>query len=836
MKTRMKCLLTLLIFSSVSVVNSQCTLKGKVTDLDGTPLFGVSISLKNSFLQTETDGSGSFALVNVTDMSWEIKCEKAGYETRIFTLTQNDANQPCNQLLEVKLEKAVRTIEEVQVSAVRAGNKSPTSYTNLTKEELNERNYGQDLPYLLEQTPSAVVTSDAGTGIGYTGVRIRGVDPTRTNVTINGIPINDAESHAVYWVNMPDFASSTESVQVQRGVGTSTNGAAAFGASINIKSDNISTEPYAELDNSFGSFNTLRNTLRIGTGLINNRLAMDARLSSIRSDGYVDRANAKLQSLFLSGSWIGKKSLLKATVFSGQERTYQAWYGVPQAKLSGNPDSLLAHFYNNYYPGGLYQSADDSVNLFDSDNRTYNYYRYKNEVDQYRQDHYQLHFNHSFANFFQLNAAAHYTRGRGYYEQFRQNEDFSIYGLDTLFIGQDTVTQTDIIRRRWLDNHFYGGLFSILFQPCRHFNLTAGGGYNRYDGDHFGEVMWAAFASQSQIEDRYYENNALKNEWNGFLKAFTAVKKWSFYADLQLRRIGYSYLGLDQSFGQLVPLEQSVAFTFFNPKAGIKYDLNARSHFYASYAVGNREPVRDDFIQSSQNSRPKAENLQNLETGFRFNSSKAFVNATGYLMYYRNQLILTGEINDVGAYNRTNVDRSYRAGIELEGGYKITQELSISGNATFSSNKIVSFTEYIDNYDNYDANGNMIQTIVEHENTDIAFSPNWIAAGTIQYNPIKKLVISLTTKYVGEQYLDNTSNDHRKLDDYWLLNAQTSYAFSLGSIRELRIGLQINNLLNRMYTNNGYTWGYIYGGQRITENYLFPQAGIHFMGRISIHL
>ena len=832
MKTRLSKIFMLFSLATTFSVSAQLSIHGTIRDPKGIPISDVKVQLENSYSGSFSNENGEFRITQLSRGSYSLNFQLKGYETELIETIIEDKNL----LLDVVLTPSIIMIEEIQISAVRAGDKTPTTYTNVGVEEIKKTNFGQDLTYLLQATPSTVVTSDAGAGVGYTGIRIRGVDPTRTNVTVNGIPLNDAESQGVYWVNMPDFASSTGNIQVQRGVGTSSNGAAAFGASINIKSDNIEKEAYAESDNSFGSFSTLRTTVKAGTGLINKKFTFDTRLSRISSDGYVDRASSNLKSFYISGAWIGKKSLLKANVFSGKEVTYQAWYGIPEAKLNGNQDSLTSHFYNNYYPGGTYQTAGDSVNLFASNPRTYNYYTYANEVDNYQQDHYQLHFTHSFSTKISINVAGHYTRGRGYYEQYKRDQNFSTYGLDTLFTGGDTITTTDLIRRRWLDNNFYGSVFSLNYNNLKNFKLIVGGGVNQYDGGHYGEIIWARNASQSEIGHRYYDNNAVKVEASGYIKANYQLKKMNLFADLQVRHLNYSYTGVEESFSNLIPIQESLQFTFFNPKAGLMYDFNDKNNVYASFSIANREPVRSDFIQSSKESRPKSEQLQNTEVGYRFHSRKFFVNANYYLMNYKNQLILTGEINDVGAYNRTNVAESYRVGIEFEAGYMLLKNLSITGNLTLSANKIKQFNEYVDNYDKYDANGNMIQDVIAHTNTDIAFSPSVISSFGINYAPIKNLEINLLSKYVGKQYLDNTSNETRKLDAYFTSNLTVNYTIKTWGFKEIQIGVLCNNLFNALYENNGYTFGYTAGGKRITENYYYPQAGRNFLVRLTLKL
>ena len=799
MKTRISKIVCLLALSSVFQATAQNSIQGTVTNEEGKSIPEVKVGILKTYSGTYSNENGEYLLNNINQDTVQLRFSLIGYEDQqvqiVFSKNEEEKN--------IVLKPSARMIEEVQISAVRADNTTPTTYTNLSKEEIQKGNFGQDIPYLMQKTPSTVVTSDAGAGVGYTGIRIRGVDPTRTNVTINGIPLNDAESHGVYWVNMPDFASSTDNIQIQRGVGTSTNGAAAFGSSINIKTDNIQKEAYASLDNSVGSFNTLKNNIKVGTGLIKNQFTFDARVSRIESDGYVDRASSNLNSMYLSGAWIGKKTLIKANVFRGHERTYQAWYGVSQDQLEND--------------------------------RTFNYYTYDNEVDNYNQDHYQLHLTQTINSKMNFNVSGHYTKGYGYYEQYRNDDDFSTYGLEPVILTNDTINTTDLIRRRWLDNDFYGAVFSLNYSNLKNLKLVWGGAINEYKGKHFGEIIWARSASQSEIRDNYYENDAQKNEMSSYIRGNYKYKKLNTYLYLQIRHIDYSYLGFDESFGEIIELQQDINFTFFNPKAGLTYTFNDKSNVYGSYSVANREPVRNDFVNSSPQSRPKAENLQNVEIGYRYHSKKLFVNANYYLMHYKDQLILSGEINDVGAYNRINVDQSHRMGVELEFGYMLTKKLSLSGNLTLSSNKIKEFDEYVDNYDNYDSEGNMIQDVINHKNTDIAFSPNTIASLGLLYEPIKNLELGLMSKHVGKQYLDNTSNENRTLNEYYLTNLTLNYTFKNLGVKELKIGVLVNNVFDYLYENNGYTFSYVSGGESTTENFYYPQAGRNFLARITLN-
>ena len=597
------------------------------------------------------------------------------------------------------IEKQI--LNEVVVSATRVNKNSPVAHENITADDIEKQNHGVDLPILLDQATSVVTTSDAGAGVGYTGIRIRGSDATRVNVTINGIPLNDAESQGSFWVDLPDISSSTASIQIQRGVGSSTNGAGAFGASINLNtlgSDDV--KPFGEISNSLGSFNTIKNTVRFGTGLLNNNWTFEGRLSQLKSDGYIDRASSDLKSYYLSGGYVGEKTMLKAVVFSGHEKTYQAWNGVPVRYLDSS----------------------------DTDLRTYNAYTYENEVDNYDQTHYQLHFVQKIQKYSNFNISLHYTRGLGYYEQYRTEDALSDYGLENVnTLSGDTIENTDLIRRRWLDNHFYGTVFSYTYAK-KNLNLIVGGGANQYIGGHYGEVIWAQYASNGKIRHRYYDDDATKNDVNFYAKLdYKIGGKLNLLFDLQQRMIQYNFLGFDN---ELNSAGQSISASFFNPKAGVNYKLNEKHSLYAFFGVGNKEPNRDDYTNSTPNSRPSHESMKDLEFGYKLKYKKAYANINIYSMDYTNQLILTGAINDVGAAVRTNVASSYRRGIEISGGISLLKNLEWKMNTTFSDNKIASFTEFIDDWDTWG------QVETNYENTDIAFSPSIIASNQIVFKPL----------------------------------------------------------------------------------------------------
>ena len=621
---------------------------------------------------------------------------------------------------------------------------------------------------MISLTPSIVTTSDAGAGIGYSGFRIRGTDPSRINVTINGIPLNDSESQGVWWVNMPDFASSLDNIQIQRGVGTSTNGAAAFGASINLKTIGINKKAYARSNNSIGSFNTLKNNVELGTGLINNNFSFDTRLSRINSDGYIDRASSDLKSLYLQGTFVDETSVIKGIIFTGNERTYQAWNGVPLIYLDTN--------------------------------RTFNSYTYENEVDNYSQTHYQLHYTKNINAKTNYSLAAHYTHGEGYYEQEKLDQNFSDYNLSNIIIGNDTIYNTDLIRRKWLNNDFGGVTYSLNHKMDK-LDLIFGGAYNKYSGQHYGNVIWSEFASNGNFEHEYYRNIATKFDNNVFLKAnFMASDNTLLFADLQLRNIDYEFNGNDIS-GNLG--RQNVQLDFFNPKFGLTHQINKNQMLYGSYSVANKEPNRGDYVESSPNSRPVHETLYDTEFGYKYINNWMIFNINLFNMNYDNQLIKTGEINDVGYFTSKNVESSFRRGIEIEGAYEISKKINISGNLTISENKVDSFTQFIDNWDTWG------QEQILHENTDLAFSPKLIWAAQMNYKFNNRTSLLFNSKYVGEQFIDNTSSEDRKIDDYLICNLQIDYVFNSFIFKNAKLSFLVNNLFNVEYVSNAWIYRYI---------------------------
>ncbi|MDC3077294.1 TonB-dependent receptor [Flavobacteriales bacterium] len=685
-------------------------------------------------------------------------------------------------------------LDEVIVQAVRAKFSSPISFSNVTKKDISSRNLGQDLPILLNYLPSVVTTSDAGAGIGYTGIRIRGVSPQSTNITINGIPFNDAESHGTYWVNLPDFSSSVENLQVQRGVGTSTNGSGAFGASINILTDAVSDIAFATISSSIGSYNTFKNTIKFSTGLINN-FELSGRLSKINSDGYVDRAFSDLKSYFIQGSYSDENTLIKALTFGGHERGYQAWFGVTSDQIK--------------------------------ENRRQNPYTYENEIDNYKQDHFQFHWNEKLNSSWSTNLGLNYTDGRGYYEQYR--EDDSIDGYSGILSSDidsngNELGTTDLIRRRWLDNNFYVLNASVDYNS-KNLNLNFNSFYSSYSGDHFGEIIWArTFSQNGKIRDRYYEGNGKKKDFSVFSKAsFNLGEKTEIYTDLQFRKVNYKTSGITSD---LVNMILDKEYNFFNPKFGASYKFKPNSMLYFSYARANREPSRSDY---ESNLSIKPEELNDLELGWRFRNEKIKLNINSYYMLYSNQLVLTGELDDVGTPIRTNSGNSYRLGIEIDNFLKLSEKTSFQTNLTLSSNKNKEIISKV--------NGE----IYNYGKTNISFSPNLIASNIFSYMPNEYTTLSLLSKYVGDQYMSNNDSKNSMLESYFINDLNFTYQIKTNKLFDSIIfSALINNLFDIEYISNGYYYTYddtwSNPGEVVTLDGAgyYPQATRNFLFGVSL--
>jgi len=656
-----------------------------------------------------------------------------------------------------------QNLDEVVVQSIRVKYSAPFSHSNISKEELSSKNLGQDLPILLSFLPSVVTTSDAGAGVGYTGIRIRGVSAQSTNITINGIPFNDPESHGTYWVNLPDFTSSIESLQVQRGVGTSTNGSGAFGASINILTDAISENPYAEISNSAGSYNTTKHTVKFGTGKLNKVFELSGRLSKIDSDGYIDRAFSDLKSYFLQGSYAQGNTFIKALVFGGHEKTYQSWYGVSKEQIL--------------------------------ENRRQNPYTYENEIDNYKQDHYQFHWNEKLNQSWSTNIGLNYTYGRGYFEQFRNDDSIETYGgIVDSDIDENGVKlgTTDLIRRRWLDNNFYVLNASTNYQSSK-LNMTFSSSYSTYSGDHFGEVIWARqFGENSSIRDQYYKGNGRKTDFSVFVKAsYFLNKKLEFYGDLQLRNVGYKTKGFTSDLVNMI-IDES--YSFFNPKFGLSYKFDTSSILYGSYSRANREPSRSDF---ESNPKIKPEQLNDFEFGWRYRKNGLKFNLNSYFMQYNEQLVLTGALDDVGSPIRANSGSSYRIGIEADLNVKLSNFFTINSNMTISSNKNKQILSPKDG------------KIFDFGKTNISFSPEFMTSNTIVFSPKDNFNLSLLSKHVGVQYMGNTDALNSKLDSYFVNDFNVSYEINPNRIfKAIVISGLINNIFDVEYISNGYYYTY----------------------------
>ena len=646
----------------------------------------------------------------------------------------------------------IQNLEEVIVSSVRVKDNIPIAFNNISKEEISKRNLGQDIPILLNFLPNVVTTSDAGAGIGYTGIRIRGVNSQSTNVTINGIPYNDAESLGTFWVDLPDFSSSVENLQVQRGIGTSVNGSSAFGASINILTDKISQNPYFESANTIGSFNTVKNNFRFSTGLLNETIEFSGRLSKIDSDGYIDRASSDLKSYFLQLSYKKNKTLLKFLNFGGHEITYQAWNGIDLQTLENN---------RTYNPSGLYYDLNGEERF------------HENEVDNYKQDHFQFHWTQSFSENLSSNLGLNLTNGKGYYEQYNEN-------------GSE-----DFITRKWLDNQFYVINYTLNYLKNNN-NIIFGSTYSEYDGDHFGETIWSQNSGDIEFTDLFYNGNGLKKDFSNFIKSIYQISNdVSIYADLQLRNIDYQTTGSTSNIDQLVVDKK---YSFFNPKAGLNYDINQKNKIYFSLSKAHREPTRSDF-ENNINIQP--EELIDYELGWKYNAEKFLFNSNLYYMGYKNQLVLTGALDDVGSPIRENSGKSYRTGIEIESVYKATNKLNISANISLSENKNV---DYKTNY-----NG----VITDWGDTDISFSPNVISSAGIQFSASQDLTFTLLNKFVGNQYMSNTESIISKLSSYSTTDLNILYTIKNSAyFSEIIVTAMINNIFNKEYVSNGYYYTY----------------------------
>ena len=818
----MRLLFCLIALTVCQLAFAQYRIIGFVYDAAEEPFIGTEVRLTGGEerMTTHTDEEGRFEFHNIA---------RGEYKVLVITdygLIEKDLNVRTSLELHLQRSRNVK-LDEVVVSAVRASSENdPIVKTDLDKEEITVRNLGQDVPFILKWTPSVVTTSDAGTGIGYTGMRVRGIDPTRINVTINGVPLNDAESQGVFWVDLPDFAATTQSIQVQRGVGESTFGTGAFGATINLNTNHTNIHPYGKVEAGIGSFGTYRGNVQFGTGLLGNHVTIDGRVSTIQSDGYIDRASADLRSYFGSAAYISGKTSIRFTSFGGKEVTYQAWNGVP-AQYIDDPDLRTFNTAGDERPGEPYD----------------------NEVDDYTQTHYQLHINQSIFTQLEGYLTAHYTKGKGFFEQYKGVAGYSSDPAYLSYLAMFGLDEDDSVRRRWLDNDFYGFIAGLHYSdPSDKATFRLSGGYNIYKGDHFGEVIWSASGQETEDLPYYYANDAVKKSGNVFGKLnYRFSSKWYGYFDLQYRGVNYTFEGLDADG---TPLEQSVSLKFFNPKLGVVFmpQENWQLSFYSG--IGNREPNREDYTSSTASSRPRPERLYDNELMLKYQNERLSFDVTGYYMHYKDQLAVTGRLNDVGEYTRVNVDQSYRLGLELNVAYQPIQRLDLAASLTFSQNRVREFDEYIDDWDNYPA-----QIVETHRDVPLAFSPSTLVSGQIGYQFLAldrhAATIGWLTKYVGEQYVDNSGRDASRFDAYTFTDIQLMYTFKWKEGKSVGINFLVRNVFDAMYESNAWNYRFMSesydptpddpyteseGGGLYHQRGFYPQAGTNFLLGVTLSI
>ncbi len=788
---------TVLLLCNSSVMFSQFSITGTVRDENGIALTGAAVTIDKTNTGTVTDSAGIFTIKKLVAGDYVLKISYMGFNTVIKQVR-------VDQNIRIAVDMTVQPLltDEVIITAIRVDDNAPVTKDEVSRDVIHKENTGQDVPFLLALTPSSVTTSDAGAGVGYTSIRIRGTDETGINVTINGIPVNDAESHGVYWVDLPDIAASADNIQIQRGVGSSTQGAGAFGGTINFETSEPLKKAYGEISTNYGSFNTIKNSVSFGTGLINQHFCLDGRLSKITSDGYIDRATSNLESFYLSGAWYSENSLLKLITFSGVEHTYQAWDGVPDTVI--NKD-------RTFNPLGEYFDKNGGIHF------------YNNQTDNYQQDNYQILFSHSVSEHLFLNTALHFTHGFGYYEEYVQDQNLASYGLDTVFLNNrtDTVSATDLIRRQWLDNVFYGGTGSFKYKTDK-VSILLGGGWNQYFGKHYGTLIWAQYFSNGQINQQYYYSDGTKTDYNIFTKITgQLVKNLDYYVDIQFRGITHNIEGV-YSDG-VTNITQSHHYLFFNPKIGLSWAIDNNNKVYIYYGISHREPTWEDYVDTVNGEVMKPEQLIDLEAGYQFKTGNVKLGGNIYYMDYLNQLVLTGQINNVGESVFTNAAQSYRAGIELTGAIQFSRHFRWDANASFSNNYIYNYTAY------YPAIDNSTNVTEFYKKTNIAFSPEVVCGSNLSIDVAKKFTFSLLSKYVGKQFLDDTQSELRKLDPYFLNDLQLQCHFKTKHISKIDGIFKLNNLFSTNYSSNGFTYPYTENNLHHADVSYFPQAFRNFM-------
>ena len=789
-------------------VTSTGELYGTVTDEDGNPLIGATVTIQGTLTGVLTDKNGYFFITDLDDGSITVKVSFIGYQTRIVDI-EFSGSYELNMIMEYSYVSA----GEVVVSATRAGARTPQTYSGIDNETIEKLHTGRDIPFLLGMMPSVVETSEAGNGIGYTNMRIRGTDANRINVTMDGIPLNDPESQQVFWVNLPDIASSVDNIQIQRGVGTSSNGSASFGATVSLDTKLPEMEPSVSIISSLGSFSTSKLTLAAGSGLIKEHFAMQVRVSGLTSDGYVYRTGSDHKAAMVTAIYRKNSSLLKANVIYGKEHTGIGWWGNPAEMVDIDP---------RYNPAGEYYDESGDRHFYD------------NESDNYEQTHFQLSWNLGINDNLSLSTAAFYTIGEGYYEEYKDDDELTDYGIPNQMIGTLVVDETDLIRQKWMSNDYVGLIYSMKYSEGV-LDAAIGGTVNYFGGDHYGKIIWTEQPVLENNNDyQWYFNRGNKGEASFYGKGEIMLgDKLSVYGDLQYRYVTYEMIGDDDDHREL---DQKHEYLFFNPKAGIYYSVGSLSDLYLSFSVGNREPTRSDYKEAAddEEAMPAPERLYDTEMGYSFRGKKVSTSINLYAMIYDDQLVPTGELSNTGYSIMTNVDDSYRLGAEVSLGLQPFEFFRWNIGTTLSSNKILNFKEYYSDYDTED--WSVSYKSKELGSVDIAYSPGVICTSDMNFIILPSLELHLVGKYVGKQYFDNTMNNDRSLSPYFVSNLGVGWNPSFKRTKNVTVQFVVNNLFNNSYISNGYGGNWYEDGTENTWAYYFPQAGINFMFRLGIEL
>ena len=714
-------------------------------------------------------------------------------------------------------------LQEIEVTATRASGSTPVAYTDLSHEAIARNSYGFDIPSVLALTPSMIATNETGIGIGATSVRLRGTDATRLNVTINGVSMNNPDSHSMYWYDTPDLISSVGTMQIQRGAGISTNGTGAFGGAVNMSTAPLETEFGGDVSLSNGSNNTNKQAVQVSSGLMGGHWAVDARLTHIGSDGYIDRGATDLKSYMFQGAYYNGNTMLKLVSFGGKAKTYLTYNGVTKEDMK--------RYGRRYHDSGQYVTSDGPFVLADGTHVDY----YDDQTDNYLQINNQLVLSHRFNEKWTLNATGFYTYGYGFYKQYKDARTLSEY----LNIPTDVAAgkEADLVREKIMRNHL-GGLNASAAYSVRKLDLAFGGSYSYYSCPHWGVLDWVDGLEGSQIGGRWYDNDVDKHDANLFARAnWSVAKGLRLFADLQYRYVSYQAWGVNDNYVSeevgMQPIDVDKQYHFFNPRAGVSYTLAERNNFYLSFAVAQKEPTRSDFTDrymfAEANTYPSSEKLYDWELGYQYTAPRLSLGVNLYYMKYKDQLVPTGMVNDGSDALNTNVPDSYRRGVELSASWRATGWFTVGANATFSQTRIESYVDALKDSPTYGK---------ELGDMTIAYSPDVIANAFLNFHH-RGFEAVFHTQHVGKQYFTNNENDALSLDAYCVTNLNLAYTFRTRSARSVRLGLLINNLFNAEYESNGYGYSYMdtWSGPapvRIDEAYYFPQAPLNVLANVTV--